>query len=207
MRVRPPHFLLFSECHPGSRAARRRWHFVLESINGSQVVEAADIEPDARADRLELLAVVRGLEALDQPSRVTLVTPSRYVSRGMRYGLDDWRENRWRWERHGRMVPIKNQDLWRRVDRALRIHEVDCRTWPLAAGQQNRENANPIHLADAHHGPLATRPVLWSVGFVAALLRRSWSCIGRVFSFPLAGRRTERAASSSFDRFLWCRTV
>jgi hypothetical protein len=89
-----------------------------------------DLEPDAPSERAELLAVVRGLEALDQPSRVTLVTRSRYVSRGIVRCLDDWRATEWQWERFGRIEPIRDQDLWQRVDRALEFHRVDCLTWP-----------------------------------------------------------------------------
>jgi ribonuclease HI len=105
------------------------WRFVLEALDGSARLEAADEEPDVEPDRLELWAVVRGLEALNQPTRVTLVTPSRYVSRGFRFGLKEWRENDWQWERFGEMAPVKNGDLWRRVDRAMRFHKVECRTW------------------------------------------------------------------------------
>jgi ribonuclease HI len=75
------------------------------------------------------LAVVRGLEALAQPSRVTLVTHSRYVNRGLTYGLAEWRANGWQWEHFGQMVPVKNRDLWQRVDRALLFHQLDCRRW------------------------------------------------------------------------------
>ena len=85
--------------------------------------------PNAQGERLELLAVVRGLEALEQPSRVTLVTPSKYVNRGLTYGLAEWRANDWQWEHFGEMVPVKNRDLWQRVDRALAYHQLECRTW------------------------------------------------------------------------------
>lgn len=139
-----PHFLLFSRAEV-SGPSPGRWHFLLESVDGDAVVEATDAEPGLRKERLELLAVIRGLEALDQPSRVTLVTPSTRISRGFRFGLEEWRSNRWRWERDGRWVPIKNRDLWQRVDRALQFHRVECRTWrfdpPQAAagpvGQRN----------------------------------------------------------------------
>ncbi len=89
----------------------------------------ADEETTACGERLELLAVVRGLEALDGPARVTLVTKSRYVSRGIRCGLTEWRANDWQWERFGRIVPVKDHDLWQRVDRALLFHKVDCQAW------------------------------------------------------------------------------
>ena len=68
--------------------------------------------------------MVRGLEALDQPSSVTLVTSSRYVNRGISYGLSDWGRNDWMWEHFGEMVPVKNRDLWQRLDRALKIHNM-----------------------------------------------------------------------------------
>jgi ribonuclease HI len=127
MTATSPHFLLFSE----SRRAndRGQWRFVLQSLDGSEQIEAADAEPDFQGERLELLAVVRGLEALPQPSRVTLVTPSRYVNRGFSYGLAEWRSNDWQWERYGEMAPVKNRDLWQRIDQALTYHEVDCRPW------------------------------------------------------------------------------
>jgi ribonuclease HI len=119
------------------------WRFVLEALDGSARLEAADEEPDVEPDRLELLAVVRGLEALNQPSRVTLVTPSRYVSRGFRFGLNEWRENDWQWERFGEMAPIKNGDLWRRVDRAMRFHKVECRTWRFDAPETHPRVRTP----------------------------------------------------------------
>jgi ribonuclease HI len=119
-----PHFLLRAECHrlnqPGD------WHFVLQSADGRPQIEVEDAEPAIQGERLELLTVIRGLEAIDRPARVTLQTASAYVRRGIKYGLDEWRTNNWHWERHGEMVPVKNGDLWRRLDRALKVHQVNC---------------------------------------------------------------------------------
>ncbi len=138
MKAAAPHYLLFSESCRKNRQGE--WRFVLQSLEGGDQLEAADAEPEARGERLELLAVVRGLEALEQPSRVTLVTPSKYVQRGLTYGLSEWRAQDWQWEHFGEMVPVKNRDLWQRIDRALRFHELECRTWRfdlphLAAGE------------------------------------------------------------------------
>lgn len=131
MTASAPHYLLYSASAPAAAPAEAgEWRFVLQSADGTAKLEIVDSEPDVHGERLELLAVVRGLEALEQPSRVTLVTPSRYVSRGISYGLSDWRDNGWQWERHGEMVPIKNHDLWQRIDRALEFHRIECRTEP-----------------------------------------------------------------------------
>ncbi len=127
-----PHFLLITETQSqGQRAVDGWWRFVLEEIDGSQRIEAEDVEPQTSGERLELLTVVRGLEALDQPSRVTLITSSRFVGVGLRRGIEQWRENDWCWERFGLMTPINHADLWKRIDRALRFHQVECRIWNL----------------------------------------------------------------------------
>ncbi len=128
-----PHFLLFSESSCDAERQFGRWHFRLESIDGSRVLEASDTEANVQGERLALLAIVRGLEAIDGPARVTLVTPSRQISRRLRDGLRSWRSNGWKWERDGRLVPVKNGDLWRRIDRAQQFHQLHCRTWRLDA--------------------------------------------------------------------------
>ena len=146
MHERSPHFLLFSEV-VGEARRPGRWRFVLQSIGGQQHLAAEDSEPGTCASRLELLAVVRGLEALDQPSRVTLVTRSRYVARGIRRGLTQWRARRWRWERFGQLVPIRDHDLWQRIDQAMRFHEVDCCGWNTQALDSGEAaNTAPIEL-------------------------------------------------------------
>ncbi len=127
MKVPAPHFLLFSE---SSRKQRQgQWRFLLQAVDGTEQLEAADAEPEVQGERLELLAVVRGLEALDQPSRVTLVTPSKYVHRGLLYGLEEWRTNGWSWEHFGQMVPVKNRDLWQRLAHAMTVHELEFQPW------------------------------------------------------------------------------
>ena len=130
MRSTAPHYLLMSETQTDHKKNNHgRWRFVLEQIDGSNRIEVADDEPIVRGERLQLLAVVRGLEALEQPSQVTLITPSRYVGKGFRHGLEFWRDNEWCWERYGEMTPIKNQDLWKRIDRSMEFHRIDCRIW------------------------------------------------------------------------------
>lgn len=155
MTLTAPHFLLFSEAQAAARSKRAgerpNWRFVLEAIDGSDRLEAADHEPSLAGQRLELLAVIRGLEALEQPSRVTLVTPSRYVVHGLRFGLPQWKENDWQWERFGELTEIKNKDLWQRLDQALAIHEVDCRTFEPASTDLDADQPYETHSPAAAH--------------------------------------------------------
>ncbi len=156
MSVSSPHYLLFSEArHAASQG--NAWRFVLESVNSQQRLAAADVEPHSGGERLELLAVVRGLEAIDCPARVTLITKSRYVSRGLKYGMNEWRVKNWQWERFGKLVPVRDHDLWRRVDRALQFHQVQCRAWQFANEKQpvSRRRTDPSHLSNrSTHSPV-----------------------------------------------------
>jgi len=127
MRLPPskPRYVLYSSSDP----LEKTWRFAICSPRGTPILEVSDWEPDAPGDRLALLPVVLGLEALEQPSQITLCTSSRYVQEGIRFGLPEWQANGWQWECFGQMVPVKNRDLWQRVERAMRFHQVECRSW------------------------------------------------------------------------------
>ena len=124
MDIAAPHYLLFSQASHAQGVGH--WQFTLRSVDGSEQHQASDAEPGLQGERLELLTVLRALESLDQPSEVTLMGCSTYVRNGMQYGLPEWQANGWRWECFGQMVPVKNFDLWQRMERALRFHRVDC---------------------------------------------------------------------------------
>jgi ribonuclease HI len=129
MNVAKPHYLLFSETSRHDESGRWRFHF--RSVEGTDCFEASDTEPEIRGERLELLTIVRALESLDQPSRVTLMTSDPYLRQGICFGLPEWRANDWQWEYFGKMVPIKHCDLWQRMDRAMRFHQVEFCKWRI----------------------------------------------------------------------------
>ena len=182
MRASRHNFLLFAEANV--EPVGSRWRFLLEQLGGDYRFAAADYEDESRLERLELLSVVRGLEALEGPARVTLVTRSRYVHRGLRRGLEDWRANGWQWERFGQWTPIRDADLWRRVDGALNYHQVRCRlwqftdpagSWPVAARRRVPREAPQRGLAgDLRNGWQRTVEVAssrsrgWRAGALAA---------------------------------------
>jgi ribonuclease HI len=165
-----PHFLLFS--HVDRAPGSGQWQFVLRTKDGTQRFEAKDAEPNLSGERLDLLTVVRALESLDQPSRVTLVECSDYIWKGVRYGLSEWRASEWRWEFFGQMVPVKNSDLWQRLDRALEFHDVECRRRRFDQPCQPQEGANKPHwnikMAKGLRGRLAN----W-LKYAAGLTRRN----------------------------------
>lgn len=148
-----PEFTLFADAERNDESCC--WHFALESINGEFKTTANDVEACESSGRLELLAVIRGLEALDQPSRVTLMTTSAYVLRGIRFGIEEWRNSGWRWERFGLMVPVSNADLWQRLDQAMEFHELKCRSWRV-------ERVDNAHVIQGPHRRRGSRSAKFS---------------------------------------------
>lgn len=168
-----PHYLLHAETDRSGHGAPN-WKFTLQSAAGGNQLTATDTESDTRRSRLELLAVVRGLEALDRPARVTLVTRSGYVTRGIRRQLNHWREYNWQWERFGTMTPILDADLWKRIDRALDYHVVECRT--LKSDEAHADSATCNHggwsfaatLGRLRRGVLTPISAIWRPTFTRA---------------------------------------
>lgn len=120
-----PEFLLVCEARCGGTDESGSWRFVLEHLDGRPYLDASDTEP-GDANRLSLLSVVRGLEALPGPSSVTMLSSSRYVIRSLSEALPRWRDTGFMWEHFGQRLEVTYADLWRRVDRALDIHAVSA---------------------------------------------------------------------------------
>ncbi|MBL8889613.1 MAG: hypothetical protein JNL67_06520 [Planctomycetaceae bacterium] len=149
------HLLLVQTYNRCWHPAGGSWRFVIQSADAKVLLDASDIEPGVSGERLDLLTVVRGLEALEQESQVTLITDQKYVIRGMRYGLDEWREQDWKWQRFGDLVEINHADLWRRLDHALSYHQVQCRQFRIDTPDANQSRQIPKpHFARRRRGRL-----------------------------------------------------
>lgn len=110
-----------------------RWSFRLQMAGEGETLSASDHEPGVSGERLLLLGLVRGLEAIEQPSRVSVISASRNLRRGLEYGIEAWRVTGWKWERFGRLVDVRNADLWQRIAQAVRFHEVTVKLWRVEA--------------------------------------------------------------------------
>ncbi|TXH78097.1 MAG: ribonuclease HI [Thiothrix sp.] len=78
-------------------------------------------QAQATNNQMELMAAIRGLEALKQPCEVSLTTDSKYVLQGMTEWLAGWKRKGWR---SASGQPVKNQDLWQRLDSAAQPHKI-----------------------------------------------------------------------------------
>jgi ribonuclease HI len=98
-------------------------------------------EPATTNNRMEIMAAIQGLESLTRPSAVHLYTDSQYLRRGITEWVPKWRRNGWL---TSDKKPVKNEDLWRRLDTATKAHEV---TWSWVkghAGHPENERADAL---------------------------------------------------------------
>ena len=98
-------------------------------------------EADTTNNRMELMAVIRGLEALRKPCIVELTTDSQYVLRGAQEWLAGWISRKWRTASGD---PVKNRDLWERLHAAAARHHVDWRWVKGHAGDPGNERADAL---------------------------------------------------------------
>jgi ribonuclease HI len=100
------------------------WAFILRHPgSGKQTIDSG-AELETTNNRMELTAAVKGLSLLKRPSRVELVTDSVYVGTGLAEWLPKWKQQGWKRKEKGRLVPVKNEDLWRDLDRLASVHTV-----------------------------------------------------------------------------------
>jgi ribonuclease HI len=94
-------------------------------------------------NRMELMAVIMALEALKRPTAVRITTDSQYVKRGVTEWMKGWKRNGWR---TAAKDPVKNRDLWERLDVALAGHQI---AWHWVKGHAgHRENERADRLAN-----------------------------------------------------------
>lgn len=128
------------------------WRFALETAEGESVFDAED-EEEGDLNRLTLLAAVRGLESIEGPSSVTLISNNRYLIRSLTDSLPRWRENNFVWEHFGSRVDVQHADLWRRIDGALSIHHVEAVliSSRVISGGENAGQGRVMRRVDSPH--------------------------------------------------------
>jgi ribonuclease HI len=115
------------------------WGAIL--ISGAHRKELSGGEAGTTNNRMELLAAISALEALKAPSRVELHTDSKYVQDGIGKWIHGWKKNGWK---TAAKTPVKNAELWQRLDAARNRHEVDWRWVKGHAGHVENERADEL---------------------------------------------------------------
>ena len=119
-----PEVQLFADGACSGNPGPGGWAFILRHPATGKELEASGAERETTNNRMEMTAVIRGLESLKRGTRVEVITDSIYVGKGLSEWMPKWKLNGWRRREGGQLKPIKNEELWRRMDELLAKHQV-----------------------------------------------------------------------------------
>ncbi|EBA17216.1 ribonuclease HI [Roseobacter sp. SK209-2-6] len=127
------------------------WGVLLRAMDGEAIIKEKELqggEAETTNNRMELLAAINALESLARSSTITVVTDSAYVKNGVTGWIFGWKKNGWK---TAAKKPVKNVELWQRLDEAQSRHRV---TWEWVKGHAGHpENERADELARAGMAP------------------------------------------------------
>jgi len=118
---------------------RGGWGAVLRYKGHEKTLYGA--EPLTTNNRMELMAAIRALESLKRPCRVRLTTDSQYVQKGITEWMVNWKRNGWK---TAAKKPVKNADLWQRLDTAISGHQIQWEWVKGHSGHPENELADEL---------------------------------------------------------------
>ncbi len=103
---------------------------------GEKTKELSGADPQTTNNRMEMTAVIEGLNALSQPCKVRLEIDSQYVKNGVNDWMPAWKRRNWL---TAAKKPVKNQDLWMKLDEAIVRHDIE---WKWVKGHADHDDNN-----------------------------------------------------------------
>ncbi len=144
-----PHVVIYTDGACSGNPGPGGWGAIL--MSGRHRKEMGGGEADTTNNRMELFAAIAALEQLKKPSRVDLHTDSAYLRNGIMQWIHGWKRNGWR---TADRKPVKNVELWQRLDEAAQRHEI---TWHWVKGHSGHpENERADELAREGMAPFQT---------------------------------------------------
>ena len=120
------------------------WGVLLRAMNGTSIVKEKTLqggEAETTNNRMELLAAINALESLSRPTDITVITDSAYVKNGVTQWIHGWKSNGWKTSTR---KPVKNAELWQRLDEAQARHRVEWEWIKGHAGHEGNERADEL---------------------------------------------------------------
>ena len=134
-----PHVVIHTDGACSGNPGPGGWGAILAF--GDHKKELKGGEPHTTNNRMELMAAIAALEALKKPSRVEMHTDSQYLQHGISQWIRGWKRNGWR---TADKKPVKNTDLWQRLDAVLAQHDVRWHWVRGHAGHVLNERADAL---------------------------------------------------------------
>ena len=120
------------------------WCVLLQALSNGKVVKERELSNGEKLttnNKMELRAASAALEILDRTSEITIITDSKYVMNGIQTWLTGWKKNNWK---TASKKPVKNEELWKRLDLLCEQHEVNWKWVKGHAGDMGNERVDKL---------------------------------------------------------------
>lgn len=141
---REPEVLLFTDGACSGNPGPGGWAFILKHPESGKSLEQSGAEWNTTNNRMELMAVIEGLEALKRHTRVHVVTDSAYVKNGITQWMANWKRRGWKRKTSKGLAPVKNVDLWQKLDSLISRHETSFEQVKGHAGHPENERCDVL---------------------------------------------------------------
>ncbi len=136
---RKPHVVIYTDGACSGNPGPGGWGAIM--MSGPHRKEISGGEANTTNNRMELFAAIAALEALKRPSQVDLHTDSSYLRNGITQWIHGWKRNGWR---TADRKPVKNAELWQRLEEATHRHQITWHWTKGHAGQPENERADEL---------------------------------------------------------------
>lgn len=134
-----PHVTIYTDGACQGNPGPGGWAALL--IFGKHEKELTGSEPDTTNNRMELSAALEALNALKEPCQVDFYTDSEYLKKGITQWVANWKRKGWK---TSAKKPVKNQDLWKALDKAVQHHQINWHWLRGHAGQRENERVDKL---------------------------------------------------------------
>ncbi len=142
-----PEVLLYTDGACSGNPGPGGWAFILRHPGTGKEMEKSGGEKVTTNNRMELMAVIQGLQTLNRPCNIELFTDSVYVGKGISEWMPKWKKNNWRRKEGTQWKPVKNDDLWRQLDEQLEKHRVKYTRVAGHSGHPENERCDELAVA------------------------------------------------------------
>ena len=144
---REPEVILFTDGACSGNPGPGGWAYILRHLGTGKNKEESGTDLTTTNNQMELMAVIQGLQALQRPTVVKVVTDSSYVEKGLSEWMHRWKNNHWRRKTSSGYKAVKNVEFWQELDRLDRLHTIVLERVKGHAGHPENERCDELAVA------------------------------------------------------------